>query len=625
MLDAAKPAPAAGTLPMPGLAPNPLRGRELRKSLPESGQVFTLSREQEGVQSSFAADKGAELPKATAILAGPFRVRTDDARDITPTSPLRQALLAVLILAPRQMKARKSLQGMFWGSADSAHAAANLRTALYQLRQDLMPLGPHVVQADRQMVSLRPGVIAADTGANSGPEGPDLLEGLDLALADCDGFEDWLRSLRQSRSLSDGGDRAAPPVSPRAPPRNGAPVSSAVAAYTRIIAAPRSDRPLRLALGLLPTVCAAPPDGAALGRVAATIDQITQFLKVFTLLDVHDFRDPCARSVPLPVTTAQGPTHLLQSQMQQVGTGVRLRFRLLEAHSRKLLWLSQPIAEQDLDQEATAWRLGESIVDCMRLHPPPAGAPDLFPFTALAAFFSLDPDELDRAEAQLRRMVADGGHPVLECLQLFAQVFRVNEQLGASTEIDTERLLSILADLSNADPMLPVCQSLLGYALHMLRAENDLAFHLIENAGRLAPNFALNLDHLAVIHLVRGDLDGAEAAWRRLNLVGQNSPWRYTYDVTGAMIHLMRGDLRQSLYFANQSIFRKPRYLAALRYSMIGLALSDRSEDAARMLARIRVLRPGYDLSLWADAFVKRMPVHLAKSAVQSLRRVELL
>ncbi|MDP3195416.1 hypothetical protein [Tabrizicola sp.] len=548
------------------------------------------------------------MPKATAIFAGPFRVRADDARDITPTSPLRQALLAVLILAPRQMKARKSLQSMFWGSADAAHAAANLRTALYQLRQDLMPLGPEVLQADRQMVSLSPGVIAADLGADTGL---DLLEGLDLPLADCDGFEDWLRSLRQSGSPTDAAETPA--------------TSADVGATSRIRPAPRVDRPLRMALGLLPTVHLGPPPGAVLGQVEATIDQIAQFLKVFTLLDVHDFRDPCARSVPLPVASAQGPTHLLQSQIQHDGTGVRLRLRLLEAHSRKLLWLSQPVTQRELDQEATPWRLGESILDCMRLHPPPAGAPDLFPFTALAAFFSLDPQEIDRAEVQLQRMVADGGHPVLECLQLFAQVFRVNEHLGASVEIDTERLLNTLADLSNADPMLPVCQSLLGYALHMLRAENDQAFHLIENANRLAPNFALNLDHLAVIHLVRGDLDGADAAWRRLNLVGQNSPWRYTYDITGAMIHLMRGDLRQSLYFANQSMFRKPRYLAALRYSMIGLALSNRSEDAARMLDRIRVLRPGYDLSHWADGFVTRMPVHLAKAAVQSLRRVELL
>lgn len=561
------------------------------------------------------------MPKATAIFAGPFRVRIDDTWDITPTSPLRQALLAVLILAPRQMKARKSLQSMFWGSADSAHAAANLRTALYQLRQDLMPLGPQVLLTDRQMVSLGPGAIAVDLGADNGL---DLLEGLDLPLADCDGFEDWLRSLRQSRSTTDLRD-TVPVAGPFAAPVAG-PVAAPVAAPARIIPAPRADHPpVRLALGLLPTVYAGPPPGAALGQVEATIDQITQFLKVFTFLDVHDFRDPCARSVPLPVASAQGPTHLLQSRIENDGTGVRLRFRLLEAHSRKLLWLSQPVAQQDLHQEVTAWRLGESIIDCMRLHPPPAGAPDLFPFTALAAFFSLDQDEIDRAEAQLQRMVADGGHPVLECLQLFAQVFRVNEHMGAAAAIDTERLLNLLADLPNADPMLPVCQSLMGYALHMLRAENELAFHLIENASRLAPNFALNLDHLAVIQLVRGDLDGAEAAWRRLNLVGQNSPWRYTYDITGAMIHLVRGDLRQSLYFANQSMFRKPRYLAALRYSMIGFALSNRAEDAARMLDRIRVLRPGYDLSHWADGFVTRMPVHLAKSAVQSLRQSELL
>lgn len=546
------------------------------------------------------------MPTATAIFAGPFRVRLDDARDITPTSPLRQALLAVLILAPRQMKARKSLQGMFWGAADPAHAAANLRTALYQLRLDLMPLGPNVLQADRQMVSLSPGAIKADLGVDAGP---DLLEGLDLPLADCDGFEDWLRLLRQSRSPS-----VAPDSAPAARPGTAKLLSGRV-----------SDKPLHLALALLPTLHAGPQPDEARGRVEATIDQIAQVLKACTLLDVHDFRDPCARSIPLPVASAQGPTHLLQTHLQCDNGRLRVRLRLMEAHSRKLLWLSQPIAKDELEQETTAWILGECIVDCMRLHPPPAGAPDLFPFTALAAFFSLDQSEIAQAESQLQRMVADGGHPVLECLLLFAQVFKVNEGLGAFTRIDTDRLLNSLADLSNADPLLPVCQSLLGYALHMLQAENDLAFHLIGNATRLAPNFALNLDHLAVIHLVRGELDQAEAAWRRLNQIGQNSPWRYTYDITGAMIHLMRGDLQQSLYFANQSMFRKPRYLAALRYSMIGLALSDRPDDAVRMRDRIRVLRPGYDLSDWADGFVTRMPLHLAKSAIQSLRRVELI
>ena len=548
------------------------------------------------------------MPKASAIFAGPFRVRIDDTQDITPTSPLRQALLAVLVLSPRQMKARKSLQSMFWGSADPAHAAANLRTALYQLRQDLAALGPAVLQADRQMVSLHPGLVEADFGADPGLE---VLEGLDLPLADCDGFEDWLRALRQSRS-------PAPP-----PDVTGAPLSNGEKPWPN--PAMRAPRPVPLALGLLPTVHAGFVPGAILGQGEATTDQITQFLKLYTRLDVHDFRDTGVRAAPLPLASAQGPTHLLQSQLMCEGSDVRLRFRLLEAHSRKLLWLSPLIAPEVMDQETTAWHLGECIVECMRLNPPPEGAPDLFPFTALAAFFSLDADEIARAEAQLERMVADGGHPVLDCLLLFAQVFKVNEQLGSFTQIDTDRLLNCLAALSTADPLLPVCQSLLGYALHMLSAENDLAFHLIESADRLAPNFALNLDHLAVMYLVQGDLDRAETAWRRLNLVGQNSPWRYTYDVTGAMIHLMRGDMRQSLYFANQSLFRKPRYLAALRYSMIGLALSDRPADAGRMLNRIRVLRPGYDLSRWADGFVTRMPVHLAKSAVQSLRQVELL
>ncbi|MBN8631643.1 MAG: hypothetical protein J0L76_12380 [Rhodobacterales bacterium] len=608
MFDSAKDRRRPEFLPIPGVPSADMsRKTDRKKHLPKHGPLPTLAGEKDQRKLSFPAPKGAALASATAVFSGPFRVKADDGRDITPTSPLRQAILAVLLLAPQQMKARRSLQSMFWGAADSTHASANLRTALYQLRQDLLPLGSEVLRADRQMVSLLPSTIRADLVSGDALE---LLEGLDLPLADCDGFEDWLRSLRQSRGgrNAQSDDLEAPPFA--AGCQTGRTAPALLSSY--------------LALGLLPTVSSG-LSAENLTRIEAEIDQICHFFKFFTLLDVHDLRDAYNRVMPLPLESARGPTHLLQSLVHSDGAGFRLRLRLLDAHTRKLLWLSQPIAQVDLDRETTAQQLGECIVECMRSHPPHPGSPDLFPFTALTAFFSLDPREIDKAEAQLQRMVAAGGHPVLQCLLLFAQVFKVNEQLGPSVQIDMDQLLDTLCNRPISDPMLPVCQSLYGYSVHMLQGNNELAHHLIENAWRLAPNLALNLDHLVVINLARGDVEAAIAAWNQLNQVGQNSPWRYTYDITGAMVHLLRGDLRQSLYFANQSLFRKPRYLAALRYSMIGSALSNRPDDAIRMLDRIRVLRPGYDLTQWVDGFVMRMPAHLAKSTVQSLRQNELL
>ena len=64
----------------------------------------------------------------------------DDGTDATPSSALRQALLAVLVVSPGQARSRKSLQSLFWGDSDGDRAAANLRTALYLLRQDLAAL-----------------------------------------------------------------------------------------------------------------------------------------------------------------------------------------------------------------------------------------------------------------------------------------------------------------------------------------------------------------------------------------------------------------------------------------------------------------------------------------------------
>lgn len=596
--------PAMNLIPG-GRNPNGSRRAAQKKSLPGAWSLATLDGTEEQLESSVPAPKGAALVSATAVFAGPFRVKVDDGLTIAPTSPLRQAILAVLVLAPEQLKARKSLQTMFWGSADPVNASANLRTALYQLRQDLLPLGTDVLRADRQTVSLRPGTIRVDLAHGTSQE---LLEGLDLPLLDCDGFEDWLRALRQSQA-SCGANLFDRPSVAAGPPKG--------------LKAVEPQAP-QIALGVLPTLSSG-LSGEELAFVEDEIDKICEFFRFFTLLDVYDLRDAYTRKTPLPLESANGPTHLLQAHVNRDGSGFRLRHRLLDAQTRKILWLSQPIAQIDLDRESTAHEHGESIVASMRSHPPQAGSPNLFPFTALTAFFSLDGREVERAEAQLQRMVAAGCHPVMRCLLLFAQVFKINEQLGPSTQVDVDDLLDMVCNQPASDPMLPVCQSLLGYSLHMLRGQNELAHHLIETAWRLAPHFALNLDHLVVINLARGDLEAANRAWNQLSLVGQSSPWRYTYDITGAMVHLLRGDLRQSLYFANQSLFRKPRYLAALRYSMIGLALSDRPEDASRMMDRIRVLRPGYDLSNWADGFLARMPVHLANSAVQGLRRVELL
>ena len=135
--------------------------------------------------------------QATIDFSGPLRVTLDDGTDITPGSSLRQAILAVLTTAPGQIRARKALQVMFWASSDPARAAASLRSALYLLRKDLEVLESDWLRTDRLTVALQPGrLLAKGVGARSAP----FLEGMDLSLVDCEGFEDWLREMRHPRA-----------------------------------------------------------------------------------------------------------------------------------------------------------------------------------------------------------------------------------------------------------------------------------------------------------------------------------------------------------------------------------------------------------------------------------------
>ena len=553
---------------------------------------------EDGTEPTAAVSRSAVL-----TCRGPMRLMLDDGRDVTPQSAMRQAILAVLAYSPGQIRARKFLQDMFWGEAAvSERAASNLRSALHLLKKDLAVFGGEVLHADRHTVSLVPSRIRL---AETESEDAEFLEGLDLDLADCEVFEDWLRQMRSLSNSSEEDLLVRPRVSA------GQPVIR------------------HLALGLLAPLHAGVSQAAAF-RVEGLVDAIARFLAQTTFLDVHDMRS-CARSaVPLPLQSGRGPTHWLQPIVERTTKSSVFRLRLMDAATRRLIWLSEPVALDAMiagfDDDVVAVPLAEMVVHKICLDPPSAASPDLFPLTALVALFSLDDRIISTTEAKLKTIIQSGSHPVMECLYLFTQVFKTHEcwgEIGAG--IDGGVLRARISALPVSDPLLPLCQSLLGYSAHMLTSENDLGAFLVEEAFERAPKLALNLDHLAVLRLARGDLTGAEEAFSHCIGIGAGSPWRYTYEVTGSMIHLARGDWRKSLYFANQALFRQPRYLGALRYAMAGLALSDKPQDAHRMLNRIQQLRPDFDLSAWAEGVLHRMPLDLGKMMVTGLQRGSLL
>ena len=293
---------------------------------------------------------------AYANLLGPFRLKSNSGEDITPGSPLRQAILAVLVTAPEQNKSRKLLQEMFWGSAGPERASANLRTALYLLKRDIEILGKDAIRTDRNIVSIAPSRIVVDAGASHGAS---FLEGMDLPLEDCELFEDWLRDLRT--------DKEGPAEEARRAP-----------------AALRRPAEVHVALGFLPTLCAG-LTRADIIRADAITDAIAHCIAQTTLLDVHDLRGYGVQAVPLPIESGTGATHFLQAVVQRRARQLRLSFRLTEAGSRKLIWTSESIDALACDVEELAPPVAEILVEKIAASPA-ADAPDMFPWTALRRY-----------------------------------------------------------------------------------------------------------------------------------------------------------------------------------------------------------------------------------------------
>lgn len=520
------------------------------------------------------------------------------------------ALIAVLCLSPGFRRSRSWLRALLWSGHDDRRAAANLRQAIWQIRETFAG-GPPLIDSDGTVVWLNADAILSVNHPDRGQL--ELLEGIDIRD---EAFEDWLRTMRNDDiGTPDVGDATQDPRPDRRTGRNGAVAPAGPAGLSQ---------GGRVALGLLPTAHAGLTP-AELLEADSVCDAIARLVSQMTGVAVHDLRGVEEPVVPLPLEDGTGATHLVQAIVERRADRLHLRLRLTDGISRRLLWLSEPV------DAATAWdselaaSATDALLDRLRASATTADAPDLFPYTALVALFSLDDDLIARTEAQIERMIDAGGPPVLQCLRAFTQVFRANESLGHAAPVDADGLCSVIADIPLSDPMLPLCESLAGYAAHMLLGRNDMAEALLDSAFLRAPHLPLNLDHLAVLRLARGDVAGADAAFRLCLRAGAFSPWRYTYEVTGAMIAIARGDARDALLFANRAIMRKPRFLGALRYAMVGFAVAGNAADARRMQARIMALRPGHDLPAWTESLLRRTPRELGHRLTASLKTHELI
>lgn len=536
-------------------------------------------------------------PKCVVHCSGTFRVVLGSGRDVTPKSKLRCALLAVLACAPNMTVSRATLQDMFWGSSDEKRASGSLRTTIFQLRNEFAPIGAHAIQAHKHHVSLESDLWGLQRNDRDGM----FLEGFDLRIKGAEEFEDWLRYERQSSdSYQEKSERIPVPVA-----SNGKDET----AYALGILAPDWQGTIT----------------ADLAAVGVALDALIQAITGISLLTVYDLRGTCLKKGDLNLSGKNKRGFLLRTRLYQSSGESFVRFALFEARTGKVVRSFEPVHVPMDAADVEMAHLAERILETLAPLDDAVAPVDLLPWATLSSLFSLSPKALMSTESELNRLMIGGGPPVLRCLSIFLQIFKENEGLADHLKFEAFDLQNALASVSVSDPLRPLCESLVGYAAHMLCANNELSQFLLETAAQRSPNLALNLDHLAVVNLASGNLVAAKHAHERCMSVSSLSSWRYSYDITGAMIDLARGDFRGALRQSNQSLMQRPRFVGALRYAMISFALNKGEDNARWMRRRILQLRPDYDLSLWVENFLRRSDPVFGNNVALTLRDYELI
>jgi hypothetical protein len=506
-------------------------------------------------------------------------------------------MLAVIAASTDHCISRSRLRALFWGNSEPKKAAGSLRSALKKMRNSFERLGQDLFLIRNTHIGLAKNcwVVRRDVTSDT------FLEGMDLKAAGAEGFEEWLREERTALQQSSSWH------------------------------APDSDRQtLRpqltkgLSLGILPTV-SLDKSKAMDALVAPFFEDLQLALSHLSNVSIFNLTGEALEVETQPPLGTDSQAMMLKSVVSERDYIFTLHLSLIAPLSGRVIKTIAPVHLRHQGVQADVVGIAELILSVFSKEIQADQNADLMPWAVLSSLFSLDVNAVATTEDRLDRLLTAQPSSVLKCLKVFSQIFKENEGLAPKLAYSRAEMVRTLEEVPSENPHRPLCESLLGYAAHMLNADNELSTFLLRIANQRAPNLALNLDHLAVLKLAEGDLRAASEVHMRCMACGGLSSWRYSYDVTGAMIAIAVGDFRTALRRSNQSLMQKPRFVGALRYTMIGFAMNDSPENAKLMKSRIAKLRPDYNLSAWVEAFLKRSDPVFANNVAITLQRQDLV
>ncbi len=493
------------------------------------------------------------------VLHGPFAMTAPDGADLTPKPHKARAIMALLLTANDQRRARRWIEERLWSDRGPQQAAGSLRQALVDLRKALGSRGEHLT-ADREWVELAKGAfrVAPETA------GSEFLEGLSIRDP---AFQRWIEGMRRR-----------------------APTGAAAIAAALPEAAPATPISIRIGTANLPGTGSAMVAEIVAARIASEIaDQVT----AATVTRLPDrAATECDIDILCNVVEDNGIC-LAYIRVTHVPTG-----RVLFAKDCRFTGTaSSLIGSEDLIR--AAWEAAERTiakVPHMIGLGRPASKSAALGQLALHRMFSFNEGQLAEADRLMEQAWEVEENPVhLAWRGLLQMVTAIEMPLSRKAELHdlAERLTqhALERDEGNATVKALVAQTramLFGDA----RAAGDAAKQAISEN----PRNPFAIQAMAVAKMLAGSGEEAYELSRLGRAIASRSQFRHWWDAHHATVCVATGRYTEGIAAAEAAAFGAPSLRPAYRYLMSLHAQRGDLDRAHDMKSRLEALEPGFTL-----------------------------
>lgn len=572
------------------------------------------------VQTMTAENAGA---LCHIYLFGALAVTDAAGSTCTPKAQKSRALLAMLALAPRGARSRIWLRDKLWSDRGEEQSAASLRQALVDVRKSLGPMSDRIIISDNHTVSLDLGRVTVDALQLIDPARqpdrdvqletrPELLEGLDIGDPE---FEEWLTLERQvwhGRLENALGQRDVSPKDRRA---NGfvAPAAGAPAGSDSADGGSRTSSQRTALAGW--SVALLPPSITGDAFEATSLPDIFSGSLVRSLLEGGELA-VCDLSRPeLAALSETG------NEFDSIALAIQVRYRFSAQQAyitvsihrtadRSLLWTGGSTLERravEMGDTSAAHQLINEAMDELRkyfiarstVEHEENEAESLY--GAVNAMFRLSRNDLQMAEASLRRIVAQRPSSQAYAWLAFLTTFQVGQRFSDAATV-VEQAQQYARKALELDANNSVTLALVGHVHSFLFGEYDYASGLFERAIRTNPTQVLGWDLYSMLHAYAGQPGKGLSLANWARHLGTYSPYRYYFDTSRLINAALAGDYRVAVDAGEQALRERPDFNSLLRYLVASHAQLGDIRAARSLLDRLNAVEPNFTISSLIDA-----------------------